>query len=124
MIFKYILLISLGVFFLYVLLLPRQTTLRKVFILTFVFGMLIFSFRPDWSMLIANYFGVGRGADFLFYVSHLVLFFIAFVYYLKFKDLEIRFAKLVRNVAIDQAKRQGKKQNEHGAQKNTNHTEM
>ena len=101
--FRYLLLISLGTFFLYVLLLPKHTMIRKFFVLCFVSAMLIFVLNPDWSTEIANYFGIVRGVDFLFYLSNLALFFIAFVNYLKFKKMEIRFAKLVRRVAMDHA---------------------
>jgi len=101
--FRYLLLISLGTFFIYVLLLPKHTMISKFFVLCFVSAMLIFVFNPDWSTEIANYFGIVRGVDFLFYLSNLTLFFIAFVNYLKFKKMEIRFAKLVRRVAIDHA---------------------
>ena len=105
--FRYFLILLLGAFVLYVLLLPKQTVMRKVFVLGFVASMLVFAFNPDWSTEIANYFGIVRGVDFLFYLSHLMLFFITFAYYLKFKDMEIRFAKLVRRVAIDQASQLG-----------------
>jgi hypothetical protein len=104
--FKYILLAILGAFLLYVLVLPRQTVLRKGFILFFVAMMLVFTVKPDWSTVIANYVGVARGVDLLFYLSHLVLFFVAFMYYLKFKDIELKFAKLVRQLAIDAARDQ------------------
>jgi hypothetical protein len=105
MTFKYFLIFVLASFLLYLLLLPRQTLLRKLFVLVFVGVMLFFSVRPEWSTVIANLLGVGRGADFLFYVSHLVMFFIAFVYYLKFKDLEGKFGRLVRKLAILDAQR-------------------
>lgn len=103
MTFKYILFFILCLFLIYVLLLPKQTMLRKLFILIFVAIMVVFSINPDLSTAIANYLGVGRGADLLFYLSHLVLFFIAFMYYLKFKDMEIRFAQLVRHIAISES---------------------
>ena len=64
--FRYLLLISLGTFFIYVLLLPQHTMIRKFFVLCFVSAMLIFAFNPDWSTEIANYFGIVRGVDFLF----------------------------------------------------------
>jgi len=102
--FKYILLSVLGLSFVYVLLMPRRTMLRKAFILAFLAAMLLFAFNPDWSTTVANQFGIGRGADFLFYISHLMIFFIAFIYYLKFKDIEIRFARLVRHLAIVEAR--------------------
>ena len=101
--FQYFLFILLGAFIVYVLLLPRQTLIRKGFVLGFAFVMLAFALDPDWSTEIANYFGIVRGVDFIFYLSHLALFFIAFVYYLKFKKMELRFAKLVARVAIDHA---------------------
>lgn len=62
--------------------------------------MFVMSLNPDWSTRIANFFGIGRGADFLFYISHLTLFFIAFLYYLKFKEMERQFTKLTRDLAI------------------------
>lgn len=99
--FRYLLLILLGTFFIYVLLLPKQTLIKKFFVLCVVSSMLIFALNPDWSTEIANYFGIVRGVDFLFYLSHLALFLIAFVNYLKFKKMEIRLAKLVRRVALD-----------------------
>ena len=48
--------------------------------------------------------GVSRGVDLLFYLSHLMLFFLAFVYFLKFKKMEARFTKLVRQLALEQAR--------------------
>ena len=103
MIFKLVVVAMLGAFFVYVLLLPRQVLLRKVFIIGFVAIMIGFVLEPDAATTLANYFGIARGADFLFYLSHLVLFLIAFIYYLKFKDMEIRLARLVRGLAISQA---------------------
>jgi hypothetical protein len=100
MIFKYILLGLLSVFLLYILVLPKQIVLRKTFIVLFVILMMVFAANPNLATVIANYLGIVRGADLLFYLSHTVLFFIAFMYYLKFKDMEIRFAQLVRHIAI------------------------
>jgi small membrane protein len=104
MTFKYFLVSVLTLFIFYLLLLPRKTDLRKGFILAFVFLMLTFSVKPDWSSAIANLVGIARGVDLLFYLSHLMLFFIAFLYYLKFKDIELRFTKLVRQLALENAR--------------------
>ena len=65
--------------------------------------MIIFSFLPDMSTDIANYFGIGRGADFLFYISHMVLFFIGFLFYLHTKKMEKKWTKLIRHLAITNA---------------------
>ena len=109
MMFKYVLILSLSIFFLYVLLLPRQAAIRKLFLLGIVSIMIIFSFLPDLSTDIANFFGIGRGADFLFYISHIVLFFIAFLYYLHSKEMEEKWTKLIRHLAITEAKTQREK---------------
>lgn len=106
MTFKYILVFTLTCFLVYLLLLPRKSALRKGFILIFVGLMLTFTIKPEWSSTIAQMLGVGRGVDLLFYLSHLVMFFIAFMYYLKFKDMELRFTKLVRHSALEEARTQ------------------
>jgi hypothetical protein len=103
MIFKYILVALLGAFLLYILLMPRRSLLRKGFVLSFVLVMLAFTIVPEWSSSIAQAVGIGRGVDLLFYLSHLVLFFIAFIYYLKFRAMELRFTKLVRELALESA---------------------
>ena len=100
MIFKYILIISLSLFFLYVLLIPRETAIRKIFLLCIVITMIIFSFFPNISTGFSNVFGIGRGADFLFYISHLVLFFMVFLLYLKNMKMEEKLTKIVRYIAI------------------------
>ena len=106
MIFKTLLVIALASFVLYFLALPRQNALRKLVVLACVGAMLVFSVDPDLATQVANWFGVGRGADFLFYVSHLLLLFIAFMYYLRFRELESRLTNLVRHIAIVEATRE------------------
>jgi hypothetical protein len=82
---KFILVAALGSFFVRILLLPRKSMLRKGFLLAFVLVMVALVLNPEWSSAIAARVGVGRGVGLLFYLSQLALFFIAFVYYLKFK---------------------------------------
>ena len=103
---KLLLAIPLILFFMYVLTLPRYQLLGKVFILFFVTLLLLFALNPDLSTLIANYFGVGRGADFLFYISHLLLFFIAFRFYLRNRHLNARLNRLVQQLALKDAEQQ------------------
>ena len=106
MTFKYFLVAVLIGFIFYLLLLPRVGYLRKGVIFAFVMVMLVFAIQPDWSSSVANAVGISRGADLLFYVSHLTLFFIAFVYFVKFKEMEVRFTKLVRQLALESARRE------------------
>jgi len=86
------------------LLLPRVGYLRKGVIFAFVLVMLIFAIQPDWSTYVAHLVGISRGVDLLFYLTHLILLFIAFVYFLKLKEMELRFTKLVRELALEAAR--------------------
>ena len=106
MTFKYFLVAVLIGFIFYLLLLPRVGYLRKGVIFAVVLTMLVFAIRPDWSTSVADAVGISRGADLLFYLSHLTLFFVAFVYFVKFKEMEVRFTKLVRQLALDTARRE------------------
>ena len=101
---KLLLTIPLMLFFMYVLALPKYQMLSKLFVLMFVAVLAFFALNPELSTVIANYFGVGRGADFLFYISHLLLFFIAFKFYLTSRDLGARLNRLVQQLALLEAK--------------------
>ena len=103
MIFRYVLMAILLLFLVYVCLLRHRAVLRKGISLTLTGTILTFSFKPEWSTVIAHYLGVGRGVDLMFYVSQLFLLLVAFLYYLRFKDMEARFTKLVRRLALDAA---------------------
>ena len=104
MTFKYFLVAVLISFIFYLLLLPRVGYLRKGVIFVFVLVMLIFAIQPDWSTYVAHLVGISRGVDLLFYLTHLMLLFIAFVYFLKLKEMELRFTKLVRELALEAAR--------------------
>ena len=104
MTFKYFLVAVLITFIFYLLLLPRVGYLRKGVIFAFVLVMLIFAIQPDWSTYVAHLVGISRGVDLLFYLTHLILLFIAFVYFLKLKEMELRFTKLVRELALEAAR--------------------
>jgi len=104
MTFKYFLVAVLIGFVFYLLLLPRVGYLRKGVILLLVLTMLAFAIQPEWSNAVAHGVGISRGVDLLFYLSHLLLLFIAFIYFLKFKKMEARFTKLVRQLALERAR--------------------
>lgn len=104
MTFKYFLIAVLLAFIFYLMLLPRVRYLRKGLVFALVATMLVFAIQPDWSTRVAELVGISRGVDLLFYLSHLMLLFIAFVYFLKFKQMEVRFTKLVRQLALERAR--------------------
>jgi small membrane protein len=73
-------------------------------------GLLLFAALAVWSILfpsvwdqIARMVGVGRGTDMVLYA--LVVAFLSFTVttYLRFRDLETRYTKLARRLALDEA---------------------
>lgn len=59
--------------------------------------------RPDDITWLAMQVGVGRGADLLLYVLVVGFGFFAISTYLRFKELELKYARLARAVALNQA---------------------
>ena len=100
---KYLLALPLIVVFLYILTLPKYQIQSKIFVLVFVTLLLMFALLPDLSTVIANYVGVGRGSDFLFYISHLLIFFILFKFYLTILNLKASMNELVQKMALQEA---------------------
>lgn len=81
----------------------RVLALRRV-------GLAVFAGLAIWSILfpsvwttIANAVGVGRGTDMVLYA--LVVAFLSFTVttYVRFRDLEARYTKLARRIALDEA---------------------
>lgn len=59
--------------------------------------------RPDDLTVIANLFGVTRGTDLLLYALVVAFMFTALSAYLRFRELELRYARLARAVALRHA---------------------
>ena len=59
---------------------------------------------PNITNIIANFLGIGRGADLIFYVSIIVLFYLIFRIYIKLEKIERNITKVVRRDAIDNEK--------------------
>jgi small membrane protein len=58
---------------------------------------------PDLASLLANFLGIGRGADLVLYLSILFMFGAFFSVYLRFRRLEEQITQLVRHLAIRDA---------------------
>lgn len=101
MTFKYLLVAVLVGFTFYLVRLPGIGHARKGAILLLVAAMLVFAIEPEWSTHAARWVGISRGVDLLFYLSHLTLFFLAFMSFLKLKKMELRMTKLVRQLALE-----------------------
>ena len=101
MTFQYLLVAMLAGFAVYLVRLPGLGRARKGAILVLVASMLVFVIQPEWSTLAARWVGISRGVDLLFYLSHLALFLLAFVTFLKLKKMELRMTRLVRQLALE-----------------------
>ncbi len=71
-----------------------------VFAIAAVYAIL----RPDDITALANLLGVDRGADLLTYALVMAFLFTTLSTYLRFKELEVRYARLVRAMALQNAR--------------------
>lgn len=62
--------------------------------------LLLFAFKPDITMPLANIFGFGRGVDLLLIVGLLIALYLIFRLYIKFDDMNQQINDLVRELAI------------------------
>jgi len=60
--------------------------------------------RPDDTTVLANWLGVRRGADLITYALIIAFVFTTLSTYLRFKELELKYARLARAVALEGAR--------------------
>jgi len=84
----------------YFLIATRRSALRRLFVLVFFGGGIVFILQPDLTTTIANVVGIGRGADLIFYLSTLFLFFLCFNYHVRFMAVEEQLTRIVREMAV------------------------
>jgi len=73
---------------------------KKVLLVALVLFAVIVILEPSIADSLAHLLGVGRGADLLLYSVTVAFFFVALNGYLKFHEVESRFARLAREVAL------------------------
>lgn len=76
----------------------------KIGYLLFVIAAIYAILRPDDTTVLANWLGVDRGADLLSYALIIAFVFTTLSTYLRFKELELRYARLARVVALQTAR--------------------
>ena len=76
----------------------------KVGYILFVIAAIYAILRPDDTTLLANRLGVDRGTDLLTYALVVAFVFTTMSTYLRFKELELRYARLARAVALQSAR--------------------
>jgi len=76
----------------------------KVGYVLFVIAGIYAILWPDDTTVVANWVGVDRGTDLLEYVLIIAFAFTTLSTYMRFKELELRYARLARAVALDSAR--------------------
>ena len=73
----------------------------ELFILIFlVVAAAVFICFPSLTIVVANFLGVGRGTDLVFYVSTLLFWFVVLKLYVRQRNLEKIVTELIRQKAI------------------------
>ena len=75
----------------------------KVGYLVFVTAAVYAVLRPNDTTVVAHWLGVDRGTDLMLYALIIAFSFTTLSTYLRFKDLELRYARLARAVALEGA---------------------
>lgn len=68
-------------------------------------AMIVVAIDPEISNRLANFFGIGRGADLIMYGAFIFLFFLIFKILLRLNTLDKQISKLVTHLAINDAQR-------------------
>jgi hypothetical protein len=75
----------------------------KVGYVLFVIAAVYAVLRPNDTTVVAHWVGVDRGTDLMLYALIIAFSFTTLSTYLRFKDLELRYARLARAVALEGA---------------------
>ncbi len=90
------------------LLSSRSSALSKAWVkvgyVLFVIAGIYAILRPDDTTVVANWVGVDRGTDLLLYVLIIAFAFTTLSTYVRFKEIELKYAQLARAVALQNAR--------------------
>jgi hypothetical protein len=76
----------------------------KVGYVLFVIAAIYAVVRPNDTTVVANWLGVDRGADLMEYALVIAFLFTTLSAYMRFKDLELKYAQLARAIALEGAR--------------------
>jgi small membrane protein len=82
----------------------RSKAWVKVGYVLFVIGSVYAILRPDDTTVVANWVGVDRGADLITYMLIIAFAFTTLSAYMRFKDIELKYTRLARAVALQNAR--------------------
>lgn len=75
----------------------------KLGFVVFVFACIWAVLRPDDLTVVANWVGVDRGTDLLLYALVVAFMFTTMSSYIRFREQELRYARLARAIALKNA---------------------
>ncbi|KQB87261.1 hypothetical protein Clow_00316 [Corynebacterium lowii] len=81
----------------------RAKAYVKLFFVLFIAVCIWAVLRPDDLTVIANWVGVDRGTDLLLYGLVVAFMFVTMSTYVRFRELELRYSRLARSVALQNA---------------------
>lgn len=81
----------------------RSQLLDRLLILLLVLSALVLIATPSLSNRLANLFGVGRGADFIFYLTHAGMVLVVVLLYSRLRVQSEQIGQLTRQIAVAQA---------------------
>jgi hypothetical protein len=82
---------------------PQSRAWVKVGYVLFVLAAVYAVLRPNDTTVVAHWLGVARGTDLMLYALIIAFSFTTMSTYLRFKDLELRYARLARAIALEGA---------------------
>ncbi len=83
--------------------LKRSALLQGLFV-TVILILMLFVAVPDWSTIVANFLGIGRGVDLIMYLGLLSLGVLGLLLFIRMRKLEEKLVELVREQAIREEK--------------------
>lgn len=78
----------------------KNRTLQRVFFTLFFLSGIVAVALPDWTNKIANFVGVGRGADLLLYLMVVIFYFAFIVLYRKIEEIKERQTEIIRQITL------------------------
>jgi hypothetical protein len=87
----------------------RSNILDVILILLFVVVGIVFVMFNEITDKMAHFLGISRGADMIFYLGILFLFFLILKLYSRLRKVEQKFTELVRNKSLEEAEELDKK---------------
>jgi small membrane protein len=91
----------------------------KVGYVLFVVAGIYAILRPDDTTVIANWVGVDRGTDLMLYALIIAFAFTTLSAYMRFKDIELKYARLARAVALQSARAPSRVESQPAAARST-----